>query len=208
MEKMNEFELASRAKTGDKKAVEILWNRYKTVSSSILWCVAHMEKEELESEAFMLFMHKLDLFDPKKIGQTEENWSFSFMITGGMKNLRNKLINQNRKYCEEVKTSYEESEEEGVNQWGANKALFGLHVYDRYNTEEIIIRSEEESTERRVKNLYAKLSVFEKVVLEKRRAGLKLQEIADELGCSLSKVKSHLKIAKQVASRVFEVSYA
>ena len=66
-------------------------------------------------------------------------------------------------------------------------------------------RHEKEGTLTNPKNVE---SLGNKALLEKRRAGLKLQEIADEFNCSLSKVKSHLKYAKEVASQVFEVAYA
>ena len=209
---MNEYELAVAAKAGDKEAELKLWEMYKNVCMGILYKVAHMENKELESEAYLIFYHKLyDLFEPQKIGVKPESWSFSFMITGGMKNLRSRLINESKKYNENVKMFYTETEDEDNTDFAVQDAinckLYGTHVYDLYNPEKLLIK-QEEPIDRRVSRFYARLSFFEKALLEKRRAGLKLQEIADEFGCSLSKVKTHLKYAKQVASEVFEVQYA
>lgn len=213
--KKTEFELACGAKAGNQEDLMTLWSMYKNVCMGILYKVAHLENAELESEAFIVFHHKLfDLFDPNKIGCKPENWSFSFMVTGGMKNLRSKLINESKRYNEAVKLSYVESDDEedtqSVSQSSQdriNYQLYGAHTFNVYNPEKLVI-SQEEPMDMRVKSFYAKLSAFEKALLEKRRAGLKLQEIADEFNCSLSKVKSHLKYAKEVASQVFEVAYA
>ena len=56
------------------------------------------------------------------------------------------------------------------------------YTFDVYNPEKLVI-SQEEPLDLKVKLFYAKLSAFEKALLEKRRAGLKLQEIADEFNC-------------------------
>lgn len=212
--KKTEFELACGAKAGNQEDLLQLWSLYKNVCMSILYKVAHLENEELESEAFIVFSHKLDLFDPNKIGVKPESWSFSFMVTGGMKNLRSKLINESKRYNEVVKLSYVESDDgeatESVAQSSQDKInyqLYGAHTFDVYNPEKLVI-AQEDPLDARVRRFYSRLSAFEKALLEKRRAGLKLQEIADEFGCSLSKVKSHLKYAKEIASSVFEVAYA
>lgn len=212
--KKTEFELACGAKAGNQEDLLQLWSLYKNVCMSILYKVAHLENEELESEAFIVFSHKLDLFDPNKIGVKPESWSFSFMVTGGMKNLRSKLINESKRYNEVVKLSYVESDDgeatESVAQSSQDKInyqLYGAHTFDVYNPEKLVI-AQEDPMDARVRRFYSRLSAFEKALLEKRRAGLKLQEIADEFGCSLSKVKAHLKYAKEIASSVFEVAYA
>jgi len=212
--KKTEFELACGAKAGNQEDLLQLWSLYKNVCMSILYKVAHLENEELESEAFIVFSHKLDLFDPNKIGVKPESWSFSFMVTGGMKNLRSKLINESKRYNEVVKLSYVESDDgeatESVAQSSQDKInyqLYGAHTFDVYNPEKLVI-AQEDPLDARVRRFYSRLSAFEKALLEKRRAGLKLQEIADEFGCSLSKVKAHLKYAKEIASSVFEVAYA
>lgn len=212
--KKTEFELAVGAKAGNQEDLMTLWSKYKNVCMGILYKVAHLENTELESEAFIVFHHKLfDLFDPNKIGCKPESWTFSFMVTGGMKNLRSKLINESKRYNAAVKLSYIESDEEDTqsvsqsSQDSINFKLYGEHAFDVYNPEKLVI-SQEETMDSRVKRFYAKLSAFDKALLEKRRAGRKLQEIADEFNCSLSKVKSHLKYAREVASQVFEVAYA
>lgn len=208
---MTEFELAVKAKAGDKEALEALWGKYRNVCMSILYKVAHMENEDLECEAYIVFAHKLfDLFDPSKIGVNPENWTFSFMVIGGMKNLRSRLINESKKYNENVKMSYiegENEEDENQMQDSINYKLYGPDIYNTYNPEKLVIDSEK-NLEDRVRIFYSRLSTFEKNVLVERRAGLKLQQIAEKLGCSLSKVKTHLKIAKEVASQVFEVAFA
>lgn len=208
---MTEFELAVKAKAGDRKALEDLWAKYRNVCMGILYKVAHLEPADLEAEAYIVFAHKLfDLFDPAKIGVKPESWTFSFMVTGGMKNLRSRLINESKKYNENVPMTYIEGEgedEEDQNQDRTNCKLYGMDIYNLYNPERLVIANEEPLDER-VKEFYSKLSAFEKNLLVERRAGLKLQEIADKLGCSLSKVKTHLKMAKDIASQVFEVAFA
>jgi DNA-directed RNA polymerase specialized sigma24 family protein len=60
----------------------------------------------------------------------------------------------------------------------------------------------------RVKAFYTKLTDFERGILEYRREGLTLAKIADRFKCHISTVKLHLKKAKQIASREFQVAYA
>ena len=208
---MTEYELAVQAQQGDHNATMALWNKYKPVSMSILKKVAHLTSEELESEVFMVFHHKLfDLFDPAKIGCKPENWTFSFMVVGGMKNLRSKLINQSKKYNSVMSGVYYTEQNDGdesAPQDRINYRLYGAAVHETYNPERLIIAAEDPVSSR-VERFYAKLSAFEKAVLAERRAGFKLQQIADKFSCSLSKVKSHLRRAKEIASQEFEVMYA
>ena len=81
-------------------------------------------------------------------------------------------------------------------------------IFNCYNPERIAVdRLRGDDTER-VKAFYAKLTDFERGILECRREGLTLAKIADKFKCHLTTVKLHLKKAKQIASMEFQVAYA
>jgi DNA-binding NarL/FixJ family response regulator len=80
-------------------------------------------------------------------------------------------------------------------------------IFNYYNPERIVIESLHESDTERVKVFYAKLTDFERNILECRRNGLTLAKIADKFKCHVTTVKLHLKKAKQIASMEFDVAY-
>jgi DNA-directed RNA polymerase specialized sigma24 family protein len=82
------------------------------------------------------------------------------------------------------------------------------HIYFYFNPEKMVIESLREDDAERVKNFYAKLTDFERGILEYRRKGLTLAEVADKFKCHVTTVKLHLKKAKQIASAEFQVAYA
>jgi DNA-directed RNA polymerase specialized sigma24 family protein len=81
-------------------------------------------------------------------------------------------------------------------------------IYSYYNPERIVVEKLRGDDSERVKAFYAKLTDFERGILECRREGLTLAKIADKFKCHVTTVKLHLKRAKQIASREFQVAYA
>jgi DNA-binding NarL/FixJ family response regulator len=80
-------------------------------------------------------------------------------------------------------------------------------IFNYFNPERIVIESLHEDDTERVKAFYAKLTDFERNILECRRKGLTLVKIADKFKCHVTTVKLHLKKAKQIASMEFQVVY-
>jgi DNA-directed RNA polymerase specialized sigma24 family protein len=83
-----------------------------------------------------------------------------------------------------------------------------LSIFNYYNPERLVIESLHEDDTERVKAFYAKLTDFERGILECRREGLTLAKTADKFKCHVTTVKLHLKRAKQIASKEFQVAYA
>jgi DNA-directed RNA polymerase specialized sigma24 family protein len=81
-------------------------------------------------------------------------------------------------------------------------------IFNRYNPERIVIESLRGDDSERVKAFYAKLTDFERGILECRREGLTLAKIAGKFKCHVTTVKLHLKKAKEIASMEFQVDYA
>ena len=205
---MTDYQNAVAAQDGNKNAELELWNKYKGVCLGILRKVQGMEAGDKESEAYLLFHHKLyDLFDRNKIEVSPESWTFSYMVIGGCKNLRSKLIRQSQRDQEFCNFSYVEGGGEDILQDTLNMDVYGAHTFDQYNTEEIAIRNTVPLSGR-VKRFYAKLTAQEKLILAKRRAGMLLREIADELDCSVSTVKLRIQRARQIANQEILLNFA
>jgi DNA-directed RNA polymerase specialized sigma24 family protein len=81
-------------------------------------------------------------------------------------------------------------------------------IFNYYNPERIVVDSLGNDDTERVKAFYAKLTDFERGILESRREGLTLAKIADKFKCHVTTVKLHLKRAKEIASMEFQVAYA
>jgi len=120
---INEFDLTVAAHNGDQAAAAVLWKRYKRRMMGVIgkynYRLYQLSDEELESEAADLFMHKLkNIFKPEKVRKSHDEWSFSYMLTGGSRNLRDKIINKNRNYGYYV-DGYDEGEDvpECVMKW-------------------------------------------------------------------------------------------
>lgn len=205
---MTDYQNAVAAQDGDKNAELELWNKYKGTCLGILGKVAGMDVEDKESEAYLLFHHKLyDLFDRTKIGVSPEAWTFSFMIIGGCKNLRNKLIRQSIRDQEFCNFAYIDGGGDDTLQDAVNVDVYGDHTFDQYNTEALVIR-DLIPLSGRVKRFYAKLTVQEKVILVKRRAGMLVREIAEEMDCSVSTIKLRLQRARQIANQEILLNFA
>lgn len=203
---MSEFDQTVAAKNGDANAWLNLWNKYRGVMVGTLACVIGYTEEELESEAYELFAHKLQIFEPTKVCVSHDSFTFSFMVINGAKNLRDRLINQSRRLGTLDDNEYVEflSEDAGVVKMNT---FVPEHETNKYAADLIVTRDPKEDMTVRIKRFYNKLNSFQKDVLRLRRAGFKLQEIADELNCSLSRVKDNLYRAKVTASSEFGVAF-
>jgi DNA-directed RNA polymerase specialized sigma24 family protein len=108
-------------------------------------------------------------------------------------------------YAEETSAA----EEEYIGSDAANfQNAANQDIFNRYNPERIVVGGLRENDAERVKAFYAKLSDFERGILECRREGLTLAKIADRFKCHVTTVKLHLKKAKEIASMEFQVAYA
>jgi DNA-directed RNA polymerase specialized sigma24 family protein len=81
-------------------------------------------------------------------------------------------------------------------------------IFSLYNPERMVVESPRGDDTERVKSFYAKLTDFERGILECRREGLTLASIAGKFKCHVTTVKLHLKRAKRLASIEFGVAYA
>ena len=74
-EGLTEFSIVCRAKDGDKDAVEWIWRKYRRLMVGMLgqyWWYHRLTEGEMESEAIMALIHKLEVFKPEKIGKTPD----------------------------------------------------------------------------------------------------------------------------------------
>jgi DNA-directed RNA polymerase specialized sigma subunit len=215
----SEFNLTVRAKNGDASANLELWERYKPVAISILKPVRGLSFEEKISEAYMIFLHKLDIFDPDKVlaVRDPDTFTFSYMVIGGFKNLKKSLISKWKVHNSNV--SFNPLDDDTSDYYGsdkeypfivANKGEFyltteriNIDLFNLNNPINILTKNNESELLRKEKLFYAKLSDFQKKILEMRREGKTIKAISDILGCSGSKVKRHYAEAKNIADRIF-----
>jgi RNA polymerase sigma factor (sigma-70 family) len=211
----NEFEMTCAAQDGDKGAWMSLWNHYQDMMMSRLIAAKGFTKEELESEALEVFANKLRLFNRGKV-KSEAAFSMLSWLFCGVVNRTNQLIRQRKRevhlYFEEVNASFsgegflpagEEDETQQTQMVGVDEG-----IYTTYNPERLVVERLHDSDTERVKAFYARLTQFERAVLDARREGLTLSQVAKKLACSVTTVKVHIQRAKQYASDIFEVCYA
>jgi RNA polymerase sigma factor (sigma-70 family) len=218
----NEFEMTCAAQDGDGRAWLALWNHYQAMMMSRLIAAKGLAREELESEACEVFAYKLSLFDRTKVKSETAFSMFSWLFCAAV-NKTNKLIRQRKKdvhlYFEKVNAAsgdqnetlakiylYEEEEPEDSLQ----NQMRGINddVYSTYSPEKMVVESLHEDDTERVKAFYVKLTQFEKDILEARREGLTLAQVAKKFCCSVTTVKNHVQRAKRYADDIFQVCYA
>lgn len=193
---INEFDLTVSAHNGDQEATTILWKRYKRKMMGVIgkynYRLYQLSNEELESEAAELFMYKLkNVFKPEKVRKSHNEWSFSYMLTGGSRNLRDKIINKSRNYGFYVD---EYSEGEGMPECAME---WNDWEYRKYDPEKATIKAEME------KILYQISTPFQKAILEFRQSGMTVQQIADRMGCGFAKVRRQILKVRYAATTVF-----
>ena len=221
----SEFAMTCAAQDGDGKAWLALWNHYKTMMMSRLIAVRGFSRDELESEACEVFAHKLELFKREKVS-SENAFSMHSWLFCAVTNQTNKLIRQRKKevhtYFENVNAAddrdgtpcrasgktfwfddYEDTDPLQSQMPGANDA-----IYTVYNTERMVVEGLHDDDTDRVKTFYARLSQFERDILDARREGLTLADVAKRFACSITTIKNHIRQAKQHAEDVFQVCYA
>jgi RNA polymerase sigma factor (sigma-70 family) len=218
----NEFKMTCAAQDGDGKAWLGLWNHYKTMMMSRLIAAKGITKEELESEALEVFAHKLENFDRKKVRSETAFSMFSWLFCGAV-NRANKLIRQRKKdvhlYFENVNVNDDRdgSLTERYIPWDETEDLLSLQnhiigindeIYSTYSPERLVVEKLHDDDTERVKVFYAKLSQFDKDILEARREGLTLAQVAKKFCCSVTTIKNHVQKAKRYADDIFQVCYA
>ena len=76
-----------------------------------------------------------------------------------------------------------------------------------YDPAETVINELAWPLEEKEKLLLSELTPFQKTLLELRRVGITVQQIADHMGCGFSKVRKQISEAKQKASSIFNCNY-
>jgi len=224
----NEFEMTCAAQDGDNAAWLALWNHYKNMMMSRLVAAKGFSRSELESEACDVFLYRLKKFNREKVTSKNSFSMFAWLYCGVL-NRTNKLIRQRKKdvhlYVEDVNASRKSkggfvwpTKESYVGSYTTSDddktpfedALLGVtpEIYNVYNPEKLVVDSLHEDDTVRVKNFYNKLSQFERDILEARRDGLTLAQVATKFCCSISTIKTHITRAKRYANDVFQVCYA
>jgi DNA-directed RNA polymerase specialized sigma24 family protein len=103
----------------------------------------------------------------------------------------------------------ERDEEDFIGSDAANfQRAVNPDIFNYYNPERMVVESLHEDDIERVKAFYARLTDFERGILECRREGLTLTKIAGKFKCHVTTVKLHLKRAKKIASAEFQIEYA
>jgi restriction system protein len=211
-----EFMLAVRAKFGDKKAFKKLWGKYRSMMIGMFRFCKNLTIDERMSEAALVFVRKLELFSPEKIGKLPKDWTFSYMLTGGVKNARDKIIRHSKK---ETLMNFDYNEDlmdydTPIPQISITAQTLPIardvnkfEFEERYNPEILALRAVDTPLEEKKKALMKKLSPLQITILQLRQAGKTVQEIADEMGCGFTKVRMNIVKARELASSIFDVRY-
>lgn len=215
----NEYEMVCAAHDGDADAWMGLFNHYIRLMMSRLFNVKGYTREELQSEAAYVLGDIIEKFDKTKIAEAEK-FSLAVSVYRRSVNKTNALIRLRKRethlYCENVNAShsgggqytefYADDDEEAF-EIGSRMIGINDDIYYTYNPERLLFESLKESDSKRVKKLYARISEFERRILECRRAGKTLAQTAEILCTSVTTVKSHINKIKKIASEIFEVDY-
>jgi RNA polymerase sigma factor (sigma-70 family) len=209
----SEFELCLAAKNGDTLANIQLWKRYQPVAVSMLRNLPEMTVEEKVSEAYMLFLYKLELFDPQKVleARSPDTFTFSYMMTGALKNLRDKLFRAGKRELRNISwTPFDDSQETDFpykftefTPYHQRKEYINNERFDTYSPENNIFCSSDKKLDEKAKRFYGALSEFQRDILDLRKEGMALKEIGSKLHCSPTTVKAHIRQAKRKAAEIF-----
>ena len=224
----NEFALTCAAQDGNKEAWLILWKHYQPMMMSSLRNVKGLTWEELESEAIDVFTHKLQGYAREKVS-SENAYSMHSWLWCAVLNRTNRLIRQRKRdvhlYFENVNANddrdgtlntvhgrshiyYYDDHAEDTNP--LQNQILGVNeeIYNTYSPEKLVVEKLKANDTDRVKTFYAKLSQFDRDILEARRKGLTLAQTADRFRCSVTTIKNHIGKAKRYANDIFQVCYA
>jgi DNA-directed RNA polymerase specialized sigma24 family protein len=209
-----EFMLAVRAKIGDKVAFKKLWEKYRSMMIGMFRFCKNLSIDERASESALVFVQKLELFRPEKIGKAPEAWTFSYMLTGGVKNARDKIIGHSKKNTKRFVYGFREGMRDEDDPDDAaisvSPVVLDLNQYDykeKYNPEIHAMREADGSLEEKEKELMSKLSPLQISILNLRRTGKTVKQIADEMGCGFTMIRLNIVRARKLASMIFDVKY-
>ena len=223
----NEFMLTCAAQDGNGIAWLILWNHYRKMMMSSLINVKGLTYEELESEAIDVFARKLEMFDRGKV-RTENAYSMHSWLWCAVLNRTNKLIRQRKRdvhlYFENVNANkdrdgnldtiygnrfyYYDGHAEDTNPLQNQMFGFNEEIYTTYSPEKLVVEKIQATDSDRIKAFYAKLTQFDRDILEARREGLTLSQVAKKFCCSVTTIKNRIYKAKRYANDIFQVCYA
>jgi len=224
----SEFEMTCAAQDGNGRAWLALWNQYKKMMLCFLRSAKGFTYQELESEALDVFAYKLKLFAREKV-KSETAFSMHSWLYCATLNRTNKLIRQRKRdvhlYFEDVSASAKDWDGQQYDKTYTKNTVFSSpeedpvplenqligsnpEIYNTYNPEKIVVDGLHDSDTDRVKAFYAKLSQFDKDILEARRNGMTLAQVAKKFCCSITTIKNHVQKAKRHADDVFQVCYA
>jgi hypothetical protein len=218
----SEFNLTVLAKNGDASANLELWERYKPVAISLLKPVRGWSFEDKMSEAYMVFIHKLEIFNPDKVlaVRDPDSFTFSYMVIGGLKNLKIKLIAKYKAHISHVSfVPLDEIGSRGLDKEypfiAIDKGRFYMAtsridttLFNSNNPASILAQSTTNELKKKKQLLYSSLSSFQKQIIEMKREGKPLKEISKILGCSYTKLKDQYADAKHIAIEIFDLKFA
>lgn len=215
----NEYEMVCAAQAGNQKAWMGLFEHYKRMMMSRLVATKGMTTDELQSEAAETFANEIVRFDRDKV-KSKDGFSFFIRMFQRAQNKTDLLIRRRKRevhlYFEKVNAATVCTGEskycspQDDDNGSLQNQMLGVNdgIYYTYAPEKMVFESLKESDTDRVKAFYAKLTTFEKDILEARREGLTIINTAKRLHCSATTVKMHLRSMKAIASEIFDVAYA
>lgn len=206
----NEFEMVCAAHNGNGDAWMRLWEHYKGLMMSRIKAVQGMTREERESEAAEVFARKVFNFDKTKVNDPKTFSLFAWIYCASISHTH-KLIRQSKRNMHLYGISDTALGDEGdIDEMEVGERMVGIDdtIYTRYSPERIIFEEAREDDTERIKEFNAKLTDFQKDILEIRRKGMTLAQTASTLHCSVTTVKNNIREAKEIAFKVFGIRAA
>jgi len=214
LESLSEYDLTLKAKKGDAGANIMLWERYKQTAATILRPVPDMDEDDKFSEAYMIFLHKLDIFDPAKVTRDPETFTFSYMFIGGIKNLRSRLFAEwRRENCVISSKAFEEDYADAKYPFRIFKKKCAKKWENSYVIKEKFdfTASPEQRVgkdlEKRKRTFYGGLNSLQARILRLRREGKTYREIGAILGISDTNVRYKCAGIKRRFNEIFGTRY-
>ena len=199
---MNEFEITCKAKNNDQEALMRLWGKYRKILIGMIGkyrSYHHLSQSEMESEAFEVLLKKLGIFNPEKVRKDPAVWSFSYMLTRGAGDARNRLKNVAGKQNLEKEYFDEDTTLLG----SAQNASSIFTVYDPEKVIDSMGKTPKEKTE----VFFKSLTPLQRYALDLRRSGRSIAEVADRMGFCRSTIQCWIADARDLASSVFGIRY-
>jgi DNA-directed RNA polymerase specialized sigma24 family protein len=154
--------------------------------------------------------------------RSPETFTFSYLLTGGIKNLKIKLFASQRNRSANI--SYiPYSEESSDTYFFERKYPFVVinasnfqdiqeynekvrdDVFEKDNPEKVMLQRDNDLKEKeRIFN--SQVTDFQKEILRLKRDGKTIKEISESLGCSITTVKNHTLIARTIAVQLFNMN--